>query len=29
MRKQTGLFNEVIDMLAEPFEILHLDSINV
>ena len=29
MRKQTGLFNEVMDMLAEPFEVLHLDSVTV
>ena len=29
MRKSTGLFDQVMDMLSEPFEVLHLDSVSV
>ena len=29
MRKSTGLFNEVMGLLSEPFEVLHLDSVSV
>ena len=29
MRKSTGLFNQVMEMLNEPFEVLHLDSVPV